>query len=398
MKILCLLGSLLVLLSCGHRESTKETNAGPVQDLPSPVGDSSSLPHLFSDASGRVFLSWVVKRAGNAQLMYSRWEANGWTKPELVSEGTNWFVNWADYPMLTANEDRLLAHFLQKSDTGKYTYDVMVTAAPDGKTWGPAKVLHDDQLKAEHGFVSMLPYRDGFFVCWLDGRKTATEENDHHGHHGEMMLRAAFLDASGAKTDEWELDGRVCDCCQTSAAITPDGPVVVYRDRSASEIRDISIVRFSEGGWSPPHPVHNDGWKIDACPVNGPRMEADGNSLAVAWFTGAGKESKVLVAFSRDGGKSFEKPIRVDSGKAIGRVDLVFADSTSVVVSWLEGSELRAARVHADGKMEPPLRIASTSESRRSGFPQLARAGDRLIFAYTDERKARVSVSFLELK
>jgi hypothetical protein len=37
------------------------------------------------------------------------------------------------------------------------------------------------------------------------------------------------------------LDGRVCECCQTSSASTPDGMAVVYRDRSEKEVRDISI-------------------------------------------------------------------------------------------------------------------------------------------------------------
>ena len=62
-----------------------------------------------------------------------------------------------------------------------------------------------------------------------------------------MTLRAAFIDKKGNKINEWELDGRVCDCCQTTAAITNDGPVVVYRDRSDDEVRDMSIVRYVNG-------------------------------------------------------------------------------------------------------------------------------------------------------
>jgi len=42
------------------------------------------------------------------------------------------------------------------------------------------------------------------------------------------------------------LDTRVCECCQTSVAMTAEGPVVVYGDCSEAEkeIRDISIVRL----------------------------------------------------------------------------------------------------------------------------------------------------------
>ena len=39
------------------------------------------------------------------------------------------------------------------------------------------------------------------------------------------------------------LDARACDCCQTDAAMTSAGPVVVYRNRTEEEIRDIYIAR-----------------------------------------------------------------------------------------------------------------------------------------------------------
>ena len=38
--------------------------------------------------------------------------------------------------------------------------------------------------------------------------------------------------------------------------------MIAYRDRSADEVRDISIVRRVGGRWTKPAPVHDDGWKI----------------------------------------------------------------------------------------------------------------------------------------
>ena len=150
------------------------------------------------------------------------------------------------YPMLVTNGQEFIAHHLAKSGESPYAYDIKLTTSKDGgKTWIEAGVLHDDGKQAEHGFVTLLPYNENFFVVWLDGRNTVMEgmENmaGHHGsHHGAMSLRAAILDSQGKKINEWELDNKTCDCCQTSAAITDNGYVVVYRDRS-DEIRDISI-------------------------------------------------------------------------------------------------------------------------------------------------------------
>jgi hypothetical protein len=260
-------------------------------------------------------------------------------------------------------------------------------------------LLNEDGKKAEHGFVSIVPYNDGFFACWLDGRKTASEEehSGHDGHHGEMTLRAAVFDNNYRKINEWELDGRVCDCCQTTAAITSAGPVVIYRDRSDDEIRDMSIVRLVNGQWTAPQSVNNDNWKINACPVNGPRVDALGNNMVVAWFSMPGKKAQVKISFSEDGGATFKKPIRIDEGNTIGRVDVLLLDSASALVSWMEGGNIMAQKVFADGKKNTSIVVASSSDKRSSGFPQITRSGNKIIFAWTDDKAKTVRVASLDL-
>ncbi|HLG40233.1 MAG TPA: hypothetical protein VI461_11215, partial [Chitinophagaceae bacterium] len=251
----------------------------------------------------------------------------------------------------------------------------------------------------EHGFVSIIPYNDGFFTCWLDGRKTAMEGDmsHHEGHHGEMTVRAAMLDKNGKKTNEWELDGRVCDCCQTTAAITDAGPVVVYRDRSDDEVRDMSIVRYVNGVWTAPETIYADNWLIKACPVNGPRADAIKNNLAIAWFSMKDKEGEVKIIFSKDGGATFGQPIRIDEDKSIGRVDVLMLDTSSAMISWMEGSSIKAVKVFADGKKEPAIMVASSSEARSSGFPQMTRSGNKIIFAWTDAMEKTIKLASLAL-
>jgi hypothetical protein len=67
------------------------------------------------------------------------------------------------------------------------------------------------------------------------------------------------MDPQGALGPEPVLDGRVCDCCQTDGALAGDTAVVVYRDRSEAEVRDMSVVRFVDGRWSEPRPLTQDG-------------------------------------------------------------------------------------------------------------------------------------------
>ena len=245
----------------------------------------------------------------------------------------------------------------------------------------------------------MIPYGNNYFISWLDGRDAVMEAEGEHeeGHHGQMTLRSAIVDKLGIKSKEWELDYRVCDCCQTSATITANGPVVVYRDRSEQEIRDISIVRFVNGKWTSPKPVFSDKWKIEGCPVNGPRADAIGNNLAVAWFSSPDKKAQVNIIFSNDGGATFNAPIRIDEGKGIGRMDVVMLDEKSAMVSWMEGAVIKAVKVYKDGKKEASMIIASSAESKLSGFPQMTKSGNNLIFAWTDDKDKTIKVARLLL-
>lgn len=141
-----------------------------------------------------------------------------------------------------------------------------------------------------------------------------------------MTLRGTIIDKKGNKCSEWELDNGVCDCCQTSAVITFNGPIVIYRDKSEQEIRDMSIVRLVNDKWTLPKTIFPDNRKIEGCTVNGPRTDAQGNSLAVAWFTSPDKKAQVNIVFSTDEGATFGAPIRIDEGKGIGRLDVVMLD------------------------------------------------------------------------
>jgi hypothetical protein len=245
---------------------------------------------------------------------------------------------------------------------------------------------HDDGTPTEHGFVTLLRHEAGFLAVWLDGRHTAGGHD--HGAGGAMTLRSVEVDATGSLHDPGaELDTRVCDCCQTDAAMSAEGPVVVYRDRSPTETRDVAVVRLTPSGWSAPQSVHADGWHMPACPVNGPAIDARGNEVVVAWFT-APDRPRVRLAFSSDAGRSFSAPVEVAAGRVAGRVDVALLEDGRAVVSWLDesagGAEIRVQPFTREGVAGPPVTVARSSAERSSGFPQMMRTGNGLLFAWTD--------------
>lgn len=361
-------------------EAVKES----IQSLENPSTTGSQLPRLFSNES-ELYFSWVTRKDSMDILNYSVFKDGNWTKATPIIEGNDWFTNWADFPAIAEQNGHLLTNILQKSATGTYTYDVKLNLYnSEEKKWKKNFILHDDGTQSEHGFVSMLPTDENdFFVTWLDGRETAGKE---HGG-GQMTLRAAFVDVNGEISGDTLLDDRVCDCCQTSAAWTSNGPIVAYRDRSDEEIRDISVIRAKEGQWQKPITIGKDNWKIAGCPVNGPSIDALDDTVAIAWFTGAQEEGDVMVAFSKDSGESFTDSYRVDSGSATGRVDIVMLTDKEAALVWMqpkgEDEVIYLMKINDHGYTGTPIVVSKTSPERASGFPQLERVGDTLFLAWT---------------
>jgi hypothetical protein len=383
----------VLLAACGGEGGTARAASSPegitVTELAVSAAPRSAEPNLTLGPDGRAYLSWVEPAADSAHaLRFSVLRDGRWSAPRTIASGRDWFVNWADFPSLAVLPgNRMAAHWLQRSGENKYAYDVRVSVSSDGgATWTPGVVPHTDGTQTEHGFVSMWPAGDSVALVWLDGRKFKPSADEHDAAN-EMTLRYTTVGPDGRAAPDRELDGRICDCCQTGMAMTGRGPLVVYRDRSPTEVRDIYVTRMVNGAWTPGRPVHADGWVMPACPVNGPQAAADGDRVAVAWFTGADSVLQVKVAFSDDAGATFGTPVRVDGGNPEGRVDVVLVRD-GALVSWIErtggqAAEVRVRRVGTDGRMGEPRAVTGASAARSSGFPRMVPAGNDLVLAWT---------------
>ncbi len=386
--------------------------AGCREPLPPPLPsdlvsiDPPALPGSMGASLARVagtpLLSWLEPVPGSTdpgagtkrwRIRTSRFSESSWVPPVTVAEGPDLFANWADFPAVGAvgtpggtGGTSAVAHWLAVSGPDKYAYSIALAGTKDGgATWNPLGWLPKDRTAAEHGFVSWLPEAgpgNGLRAFWLDGRGMPAG--------GPMTLRSATVDPERGSTGEELLDDRVCDCCQTDAAMTSEGPIVVYRDRSSEEIRDIAIRRRTQEGWSPPKLVHADGWHIAGCPVNGPAVAALDRRVAVAWFTGA-PTPRVLLAFSNDAGATFSPPIPVDTESPLGRVDLVLDREGRAMVAWLghepganERAVLRLQRLPPTGPAGPAITIATTASGRASGFPRLLLDDLHLVVGWTE--------------
>jgi len=355
-----------------------------IQPLMLAAASGSSEPELtVSDKS--VLVSWV-ENEDKSSLKYAERTATGWADPKIAASGTDWFINDSDVPsVLRLSNGTLAASWLQTTNDELEAYNLRLAySKDDGKTWSKSFMPHHDGTVTEHGFASLFELSDhGLGVIWLDGRQMVKDRD-----HGPMSIRYASYDPQWKQTTDAAIDAKVCECCSTSAAMTTDGPIAVYRDRTDAEIRDIYATRFENGKWTDGRPVHNDNWHIDACPVNGPSVSANGRDVVVGWFTTKDNVGQAYVAFSQDGGRTFGDPIRLDDASTLGRVSVSMLEDGSAAATWVEFADKRGQfgirHIERSGKKSPAVVIAGASGGRVSGVPRFARLGNQLVFAWSE--------------
>lgn len=354
-----------------------------------PAGATSHGPRLSQSSTDGATLSWMERGKDTTTLRFSTFELGAWQPANDVIADARMFVNWADRPAVTPLAgDVLFAHWLRYSADKTYAYDVVTARSTDGgKSWSETTSPHDDGTPTEHGFVSVFSVNGAAGMIWLDGRKTVNEAGADPTANG-MTLRAATVAPDGSLLDEAELDDLVCDCCQTDVAVTGEGPVVIYRDRTAGEVRDVYVSRYSDGAWQPGKSVASDHWVIEGCPVNGPAIAAEGDLVVAAWFSAPDGQTVVQAATSKNAAETFDKPVVIASKTALGGVGVAIIDSTSYVVSWLESNDessydINIRTLTVDGKLSRVQTVGRSNISRN--VPQMRRVNDNLILAWADE-------------
>ncbi len=387
------------------------------EDLDSPAPPDALGANLHA-AGDTLWLSWIEPIDAEVETHAVRVSAlrqGTWTEPSDVTRGEGMIASWADFPRTQVAGGHLYVNTMHRAGDSPWAYETRlwraslagrgstVVRAVQGEGAGGAGaqapsgvgsgnrllsfdalgVVHSDGTPTEHGFVSMVPEGAGIRLFWLDGRAGPTG-----GSTAVYSTTADAATAAGGVPEAEQVDPRVCDCCQTAAAVSGDGALVVYRDRDDAEVRDISIARRTEAGFQAPHAVHEDAWTIAGCPVNGPSIAADGDDVWVTWFTGADGGS-VRLARSRDGGATFTDPVTIDEAQPPGRVSLTAihadGDTTGVLVVWMaraNGGEIRARFVGNDGVPAAPTRVASSGTDRDHGFPVVAEHEGHVYVAY----------------
>ena len=297
------------------------------------------------------------------------------------------FTNWADIPsIIEAPSGDLYAHWLDRISSKTYAYGIRIERSTNrGISWKSLGWLHEDTSATEHGFVSLISEDHHVRAFWLDGRMMTNST-------GSMMLRTAILKGDQIM-DELVLDDNVCTCCPTSAVQLSAGPIVVYRDRSPQEIRDISHVLRSEDGWSKPATLKADNWFMPGCPVNGASIATSDGLVAISRFTVINNKAQVILRLFKEGQIKSGKEIVLDKNAPIGRCATV-STKDSVYTVWIglkkNHTVLRLAQVSPTGEIILETALAPIDGNRSSGMPQAIISGGYLWMSWTDSNRVRL--------
>jgi hypothetical protein len=393
-------------------------SAMDLHSLESPAGPKSMGSSLSTAPDGTVYLSWLEaasEREDLWTLRFSRLEASAkrWSTPQTIARGENWFVNWADFPSVTPlSNEILMAVWFVENPSGDSSghgagYRAEYSLSEDrGATWRTPQATTGESAVTEFTTVLALHDNSRALVAWLDGRQR--QGGGHHHGHDDGGAQALYAQTLLAHGPDQLVDARVCDCCQLSLVRVGQDALLAYRGRSIDEVRDIRLARWRNGTWEKPRSLHEDGWKIAACPVNGPRLSARGDDVLAVWFTAAEDNPRVWMKFSRDGAETFGEAQRVDLGRPQGRVDALFLADGTGVVTWLEANGRLAnektggiylRRIAADGSLGEAKLVAASTTARASGFPRIAALGNGcILLSYTrDAESSTVATLLLDL-
>ena len=121
MKKIAITLYLFCILSC-------TSNDIKIEEISFLYDNSNAQPSLVSN-NGLLSLTWISSdKDMNASLNFRQFQNQEWTNTLTLATGSNWFVNWADFPTHAISGDRILTSYLKKSASGTYTYCLLYTS------------------------------------------------------------------------------------------------------------------------------------------------------------------------------------------------------------------------------------------------------------------------------
>jgi len=293
-----------------------------IKDSPAKFGKAPQL----SVSNDSLLLSWTELNSDEslAQLKFATYKNNQWSAPITVAQGSNWFVNYADYAKVTPLSSlHLIASWLEFDTNSNFYYHFKISQSFDGgQSWSlPISPISQSHDQGEHGFLSIINFNNKALLAWISTVGDGFE------------IQSSTLDKKNQFSDIITIDDSSCSCCHTDMINHNNQALLVYRDRTINEIRDIALTSLQNKTWSKPKIINHDNWQINGCPVNGPVLSSNASGYAVAWFNAANNRPQLQIMAKNNSLKTIIH--NLDNDEPLGYTDATAIDDERVVISWL---------------------------------------------------------------
>jgi hypothetical protein len=347
-------GLLVVLLGFAGCRSGEATRAvGTAVDPPARLafavpGRSNSAPSVAAFGQ-KVAVVWSASRDSGSDVYLSASSDGGATfsAPLRVNDVEGDARASGEQPARVVVDNKTI-HVAWPSKRDGRSVIRYSSSTDGGKSFVQAVSIAGSDSPGLRGWESMaLAYDGGVQVVWLDGRNAGTGESHHqHGKapgSGHMESpRQDILHASwkgdGPRTER-TIATNVCFCCKTAIVTAGDRVYAAWRHIYPGSLRDIAFARSTDNGqtFGEPIRVSEDGWKIEACPDDGPALAADGHGgVHITWpalVSGDTPRKGIFYSSFKDE-QSFTPRVRLDSGEgdaAHPQIAATFHTTTAVV-------------------------------------------------------------------
>ncbi|GAB3799152.1 hypothetical protein GCM10028819_21850 [Spirosoma humi] len=384
-----------------------------------PVGESTvsdpqfvgAVPRLTTDASGSPLLSWVEKTNEKEAAFYFAVATDGqhFGEKVRVKAPANLSAHAEGMPKVAVKADgTFIAVFEVPNPTkeSRFAGDLLYTLSTDnGKTWAAPKPVHQHTAPgSSHSFSELTRLPNGEIgVVWLDEKLP--------GHEGRPVVFAQTTTGKGFGPAVL-VDNNACQCCRTNVFVDAKKNIhLTYRDllpaAKTGEVasRDISTAVSTDGGktFSKPQVVYADHWQVNACPHAGPVVAQLGNDVLMTWFSG--KEEAVGLRLARLGSGKLASSVLSSRAKhpqvatAGEQLVWVWDESISTDGSGEMGSFVQriGMRTFAQGKASTTAYI--TPETVNATYPAVLATKHGVLLAYEqtkDKGNATIVVRTLE--
>jgi hypothetical protein len=406
MKAVCVAVLLFAAAGCTADQRSAGTDAahgGPVRIALSVPGRSNAAPSAAAFGKTAAVV-WTASNGTQSDLYVSVSEDSGATfrAPVRVNDIAGDVRASGEQPARIAIGSRNAMHVVWPSRQDGLSVIRYAGSTDGGKTFTKAETIAGSGLTGARGWHALtVGYDGGVQVVWLDGRN-ATVGSGHAGHragnHGGQSHTGAmtaprqdiFHSAWSANRGHVEnaVATHVCFCCKTAVAASGEHVYAAWRHIFPGGVRDIAIARSDDNGatFGDPTRVSNDGWKIDACPDDGPAMVADGHGrLHLAWPTmvqSAAPRKAIFYSSLADDGR-FTPRLRLDAGDGDPAHPQIASDEHgSSAIVWdeiVEGARRIALRRITNGEAA----AVEYFDDRGGSYPAVAAADGNWVVVWS---------------